>query len=229
MNVTVFSRYHDLEALSPLADLDRRCLNLTRQLYGDTDGVFMRDYEQLLRKLPGRPTAQFPPHQGVYVQLCPPQLRRLGLSLVFSAASFADMHYWPKAGKESGRVFDTRTATCSIAVNAATRKNGCLWVLPGSHAAQDLYPGCLSKAADSRAVAGGVIKLEVLPEDVSKREFLPLSAGDLSVRSVSSCVSIDTAVIVSPPATTSFDRRFTKSGSCTAPRETQTQLLRATR
>lgn len=92
------------------------------------------------------------------------------------------MHYWPKSAKESSINFDTRTATCSIAVNAAAEDNGCLWVLPGSHKAGDLYPGCLTKSAGSRPVAGGVIELEVLPEDVPKRVFLPLAAGDMSVR-----------------------------------------------
>jgi hypothetical protein len=95
---------------------------------------------------------------------------------------YSDMHYWPKAAPGGGTVFDTRTATCSIAVNAATLTNGCLWVLPGSHASRGLYPGCLTKATGSRDVAGGVIQLEVLTEDVPRREFLPLAPGDISVR-----------------------------------------------
>ena len=64
MNVTVFSRYHSLASLPPTEELNRRCLALVRQLYADSSDEFVRDYEQLLRKLPGRPTAVFPPHQG---------------------------------------------------------------------------------------------------------------------------------------------------------------------
>jgi hypothetical protein len=54
-------------------------------------------------------------------------------------------------------------------------------VLPGSHQSQALYPGCLTKAAGSRQAAGGVISLQVLPEDLPKRVFLPLQPGDLSI------------------------------------------------
>ena len=64
MNVTVFSRYYAFDALPPMEEINRRCLALVRQLYGDGSGIFVRDYEQLLRKLPERPTAVFPPHQG---------------------------------------------------------------------------------------------------------------------------------------------------------------------
>jgi hypothetical protein len=69
-------------------------------------------------------------------------------------------------------------------VNAATEANGCLWVLPGSHARQGLYPGTVTKAAHSRPAAGGVLSLELLPEDVPKRVFLPLAAGDMSIHEV---------------------------------------------
>jgi hypothetical protein len=153
LNVTAFSLYHAMSTLGVFATVDARCKRVVEQLY--PEGGMERDYEQLLRKLGDRPTAQFPPHQ--------------------------DMHYWPKRARASTRPWDTRTATCSIAVNEASEANGCLWVLPGSHAAKDLYPGCLGKLEDSRPIAGGVIKLEVLPEDMPRRVFLPLAAGDMTV------------------------------------------------
>lgn len=178
MNVTVFSRYHALAELPPMEELDRRCLALVRQLYADDGGEFKRDYEQLLRKLPSRPTAVFPPHQG---DLSARTTLPVNHTVIGGLCLHADMHYWPKAKPESSVKFNTRTATCSIAVNDANEDNGCLWVLPGSHKSNWMYPGCLSKVSGSRPVAGGVIKLEVLPEDVPRRVFLPLAAGDMSV------------------------------------------------
>ena len=85
LNVTAFSLYHALESIGDdaadaacggrgvLARVDARALDVTRRLYGDGAGeegaaaggaaTFARDYEQLLRKLPNQPLAQFPPHQ----------------------------------------------------------------------------------------------------------------------------------------------------------------------
>ena len=65
INVTAFSLYHRLEDLGDgvLARLDARALDATHQLFGERAGVFARDYEQCLRKLPGQPRAVFPPHQ----------------------------------------------------------------------------------------------------------------------------------------------------------------------
>jgi hypothetical protein len=158
-NVTAFSLYYSLPALADgaLAALDARALAATRALYGEdassgAPSAFARDYEQLLRKLPARPTAQFPPHQ--------------------------DQHYWPKSASGA---FDTRTATVSLALNAADTDNGCLWVLPGSHASRGLYAGCTRRLAGSRPDGGGVIDLELLPGDAEKRVFLPLEAGDVTV------------------------------------------------
>jgi len=88
------------------------------------------------------------------------------------------MHYWPKS--RSG-AFDTRTTTVSVAVNAADETRGCLWVLPGSHKSRALYPGCVTRRTDSRPDGGGVIELSLLPEDVPRRVFVPLEAGDASV------------------------------------------------
>ena len=129
LNVTAFSLYHPLPSLGVLAELDRRALRVTEQLYGEErapSAVFARDYEQLLRKLPGRPGSVFPPHW--------------------------DQMYWPKS--RSG-AFDLRTATFSLAVNPADERNGCLWVLPGSHALQGAYTGAVTRLQGSREKGGG--------------------------------------------------------------------------
>ena len=110
------------------------------------------DYEQLLRKLPNRGGAVFSPHQ--------------------------DQAYWPRSASGA---FDTRTATISIAVNAADESNGCLWVVPGTHAPRALYPGDMTRKLDSRRDGGGVIELAVRPDDLARRVFLPLAPGDLTV------------------------------------------------
>lgn len=124
LNVTVFSRYHDLAALGSgeLARLDARCAAIVDQLYAVTPpSPFVRDYEQLLRKLPGRPTALFPAHQvgapGAHcppAHACSPPTRRYWAP----GARFApfadctvfgtlppptqDMLYWPKSASRYG-------------------------------------------------------------------------------------------------------------------------------
>jgi hypothetical protein len=154
LNVTAFSLYHPLPSLSPFDAADARAAALTAQLY-EGGAPMARDYEQLLRKLPRRATCTFPPHQ--------------------------DMHYWPKRAAGNAEEWDTRTATVSVAVNGATRENGCLWVLPGSHKARALYPGCVSRIVDGRPSGGGIISLALLPEDIPKRVFLELAPGDVTV------------------------------------------------
>lgn len=153
LNVTAFSLYHALVTLGVIARVEARCAAVTQQLWAGrgTGAPLALDYEQLLRKLPASPGCVFPPHQ--------------------------DMHYWPKS--RSG-AFDTRTTTCSVAINDADAENGCLWVLPGTHKSQSLYPGCVSKLAGSRPEAGGVIVLEVLPEDEGRKVDVRLGAGDAS-------------------------------------------------
>ena len=54
-------------------------------------------------------------------------------------------------------------------------------MLPGSHLTKDLYPGCLSTLEGSRPIAGGVISLKVLEEDLPRRVFLSLNPGDMTV------------------------------------------------
>ena len=150
LNVTAFSLYHPLPSLGVLAELDRRALRVTEQLYGEEPGaVFARDYEQLLRKLAGRPGSVFPPHW--------------------------DQMYWPRS--RSG-AFDLRTATFSLALTPADERNGCLWVLPGSQALKGAYAGAVTRLQGSREKGGGVIEVRVLPEDLARRRFLPLRAGD---------------------------------------------------
>jgi hypothetical protein len=151
MNCTAFSLYHPLEGLGLFAELNRRALRVTEQLYGEPTGgtVFGRDYEQLLRKLPGRPGSVFPPHW--------------------------DLQYWPRCKENT---FDLRTATFSLAVNAADEENGCLWYLPGSHKLRGEYTGRVSTLDGSRPLAGGVLDVAVLPEDLPRRHFLALATGD---------------------------------------------------
>jgi phytanoyl-CoA hydroxylase len=152
MNVTAFTLYHPLDTLGVFAALEARCAAVAAQLYAGTGPPLARDYEQLLRKLPNRPDAVFPAH--------------------------SDMNYWPRSASGA---FDTRTATCSIAVNAASEGNGCLWVLPGSHKAGALYPGFRSTLEGSRPEGGGVINVAVAEEDLARRVWLPLAAGDMTV------------------------------------------------
>lgn len=151
LNVTAFTLYHSLSSLKPFAEADSRAAAITAQLY-EGGQPMARDYEQLLRKLPHRSTCIFPPHQ--------------------------DMHYWPKRAAGNSEEWDTRTATVSVAVNAASRENGCLWVLPGSHKARALYPGCVSRIVDGRPSGGGIISLALLPEDEPRRVYLELEPGD---------------------------------------------------
>lgn len=87
-------------------------------------------------------------------------------------------HYWPRSASGA---FDTRTATVSIAVNRADEENGCLWVLPGSHAPRALYAGAVSRRADSRPDGGGVIDVELTSADAARRVYLPLAPGDATV------------------------------------------------
>jgi phytanoyl-CoA hydroxylase len=148
LNCTAFSLYHPIDSLGILADIDRRALHVTEQLYA-SKGEFARDYEQLLRKLPDRPKSKFPPHW--------------------------DQQYWPKSGSDA---FDLRTSTFSLAVNRADEENGCLWYLPGSHKLRGKYGGVVSTLDGSRPLGGGVIDLEILPEDLVRRRALVLDAGD---------------------------------------------------
>jgi hypothetical protein len=154
VNVTAFSLYHSLSSLKPFDAVDARAAAMTEQLFAGGPPM-ARDYEQLLRKLSNRKGNLFPPHQ--------------------------DMHYWPKAAAENDEIWDTRTATVSVAVNAASRENGCLWVLPGSHKSRALYPGCVSRVVDGRPSGGGIISLALLPEDEPRKVFLELAPGDATI------------------------------------------------
>ena len=115
-------------------------------------GGMAMEYNQLLRKLPNQPGARFPTHQ--------------------------DAQYWPKSASGA---FDMRTATISIAVNDASRDNGCLWALSGSHASGWVYPRRVSRVAESRQDGGGVIELHLNDEDAAARHFLELKAGDATI------------------------------------------------
>ena len=153
-NVTAFSLYHPLSSLGVFSVADARAAALSDQLYAG-GAPMTRDYEQLLRKLPNRLSCHFPPHQ--------------------------DMHYWMKRAPTNAEEWDTRTATVSVAINAAGPSNGCLWVLPGSHRSRALYPGCVTRVVNSRPAGGGVISLALQPEDEPRRVFLELAPGDATI------------------------------------------------
>lgn len=90
-----------------------------------------------------------------------------------------DMAYWPR------KTPDTRTVTCSLALDDADQENGCLRVVPGSHTdglrrhrplAQDLR---VSKGdAASREDAHAQV-LDLKPED--EVVYLPVRRGDITL------------------------------------------------
>lgn len=100
-----------------------------------------------------------------------------------SAAVFAwhqDMGYWPK------RSPDTRTITCSLALDDADLENGCLRVIPGSHG---------PKLRDHRPLAADLAQvgetknttredahaqvLDLMPQD--EIVYLPVRRGDITL------------------------------------------------
>jgi hypothetical protein len=123
-NVTAFTLTNPLERLGVFAEVDRRCAALVRQLY-EGGAPMGRDYEQLLRKLPNRPTAQFPPHQ-VCVCVCvvliggrgggaaPSVVRSLALTRVFPSSLSRDdgSHSTPGAARHDSCGCVAATTVC---------------------------------------------------------------------------------------------------------------------
>lgn len=94
------------------------------------------------------------------------------------AAVFAwhqDLGYWPTGTP------DTRTVTCSLALDDATPDNGCLQVVPGSHLEPRLRahrPSAWSTSPELRAEAH-TLTAELLPTDRIVK--LPVRRGSITV------------------------------------------------
>jgi len=91
-----------------------------------------------------------------------------------------DMAYWPK------RTPDTRTVTCSLALDDADLENGCLRVVPGSHRgrlrnhrplAQDLAQRGESEGRTREDAHAQIADLE--PDD--EVVYLPVRRGDITL------------------------------------------------
>lgn len=91
-----------------------------------------------------------------------------------------DMAYWPR------RTPDTRTVTCSLALDDADLENGCLRVVPGSHRgrlrshrplAQDLAERGETDGATREEAHAQVVDLE--PDD--EVVYLPVRRGDITL------------------------------------------------
>jgi ectoine hydroxylase-related dioxygenase (phytanoyl-CoA dioxygenase family) len=86
-----------------------------------------------------------------------------------------DLGYWPTGTP------DTRTVTCSLALDDATSENGCLEVVPGSHLEPKLRPHrprAWSTSSELRDEAH-TLSIELLPSDVVVA--LPLKRGSITV------------------------------------------------
>jgi ectoine hydroxylase-related dioxygenase (phytanoyl-CoA dioxygenase family) len=99
------------------------------------------------------------------------------------AAVFAwhqDMAYWPK------RTPDTRTVTCSLALDDADLENGCLRVVPGSHQAKLRKHRPLAQDLAVRGEADGTTRedahaqvADLEPDD--EVVYLPVRRGDITL------------------------------------------------
>jgi hypothetical protein len=94
-----------------------------------------------------------------------------------TAAVFAwhqDLGYWPTGTP------DTRTTTCSLALDDATLAHGCLEVVPGSHREASLRPHrpLLQSAAGSREEAH-TLTIDLASSD--RRQPLQVRRGDITV------------------------------------------------
>jgi len=86
-----------------------------------------------------------------------------------------DLGYWPTGTP------DTRTATCSLALDDATLANGCLQVVPGSHQEAELRPhrpSAWSSSPELREEAH-TLTVELRPSDVVVA--LPVRRGSITV------------------------------------------------
>jgi ectoine hydroxylase-related dioxygenase (phytanoyl-CoA dioxygenase family) len=86
-----------------------------------------------------------------------------------------DLGYWPSGTP------DTRTVTCSLALDDATTENGCLEVVPGSHLEAKLRPhrpAAWSTRPELRDEAH-ILSVELFPED--RIVALPVPRGSITV------------------------------------------------
>jgi len=86
-----------------------------------------------------------------------------------------DLGYWPTGTP------DTRTVTCSLALDDATLENGCLQVVPGSHREAELRshrPSAWSSSPELRAEAH-TLTVELRPTD--SIVALPVRRGSITV------------------------------------------------
>ena len=91
-------------------------------------------------------------------------------------AAFAwhqDLGYWPTGTP------DTRTATCSLALDDATADNGCLRVVPGSHREQRLRPHRPLVPAEAPRDGAHTLAIELRSDD--SVALLPVARGSLTV------------------------------------------------
>lgn len=129
--------------------VERRCHAIANQLFPN----LVKDYDQILVKLPSRPGAVFPWHQ--------------------------DQAYWPKL--RTPRI-PTSTVTCSLALNRATGANGCLRVLPGTHRPLGLerphtrHGTHYDAAGDARA-----LEITLTPAEERRVVELPVERGDVTL------------------------------------------------
>jgi len=142
--------------------------------------------------------------------------------------------YWPKSKTDS---FDLRTATFSLAVNRADEINGCLWYLPGSHKLRGTYAGRVGVMDGSRPLGGGVIDVAVLPEDLPRRHFLVLNAGDATcmfrreppLAHASKTPHRKNKPEPEPYTPLTLPKQFTRNGYSTGPKQTAQRTARGTR
>lgn len=90
-------------------------------------------------------------------------------------AMHQDLGYWPTGTP------DTRTTTCSLALDDADAGNGCLAVVPGSHRERALRPHrpVFASASGETREAGHALAVELRETD--EVVLLPVKRGDVTV------------------------------------------------
>lgn len=86
-----------------------------------------------------------------------------------------DLGYWPTGTP------DTRTVTCSLAIDDATLENGCLRVVPGSHLEPRLRPHRPSAWSTSPELRAEAHTLTVELTERDQMVALPLPRGSITV------------------------------------------------
>ena len=86
-----------------------------------------------------------------------------------------DLGYWPSGTP------DTRTVTCSLALDDATPENGCLRVVPRSHLEKDLRPHRPSAWSTSPELRAEAHTLTVELRKTDQVVALPLARGSITV------------------------------------------------